>query len=361
VLLFVVALTACSDGSGKSASSSSTQASSSPTAPTSAPAPVQPNFLNGEYACSLITQAEMSTVFGRPSRPPEPNGGRLGFDGGDISHCRIVSEDGELIVQYGVFRGHTADVTQTHWTNTIGPPGNIPTLPGVGDQAVFVQSTNGGDVYALHQFETLTISIVATNIPGADPQFDTLPLAIEAARIIAARMGSNASSISECAVGADGLVPEGQRLSADDLAFEASQDEGKYSGTWKNDTFGTDGTVEADVAFDLQARKVTIKFQFKGDTLGIQGDGLTETAVIEVDRPVAHVRSNTLGDLVITRPLGRACPQRPTSVAAGQPSNSSLSGVNASIQPGDNIVDATFDITYPNGKTSTGSFILRHQ
>jgi hypothetical protein len=301
----------------------------------------------------------MSTVFGRPSRPPEPNGGRLGFDGGEISHCRIVSEDDELIVQYGVFRGATSDVTQTHWTNTIGPAGNFPTLPDVGDQAVFGVSTNGGTVYALNDFETLEITMI---FAGADPGFDTLPLTIEAARIIASRMGSNASPISECSVGADGLVSPGQRVSAEDLAADAREASGKYSGAWKNDTFGTNGTVEADVAIDPQARTVTIKFQFRGDSLGIQGDGLAETAVLEVDRPVTRVRSNTLGDVVISRPLGRACPQRPTSVSADQPSNSSLSNVKGSIEPGTtDTFEATFTIAYPNGKTSTGSFTVKRQ
>ena len=360
-------LAACNDGGKKSATASSptgqsnTQASATAS---SSSAPAQPDFLGGAYACSLITRDEMSTAFGRPSRPPEPNGGRLlAFDGGDTSNCRIVSEDGVLIVQYTIFRGHTADVTQTHWANTIGPEGNIPALPDVGDQAVVSASVAGGTVYALHGFETLDIhTIVDTNVPGADSGFDTLPATIAAARIIASRMGSGASSISECEVGADGLVPPSQRVSADELAADARDSQGQYSGTWKNDTFGTNGTVDADVSIDPQARTITIKFQFKGDALGVQGDGLAETAVIEVDRPVTKVHSNTLGDVSISRPLGTACPQHPTSIVADHPSNSALSGLNASFQPGNtDAFDATFTITYPNGKTSTGTFTVKRQ
>ena len=350
--MVVLVAAGCSGGGKSAASSSSTQASGSATAPTSAPVPAQPDFINGDYACSLIKQDELTQIYGRPAKALESNGGRLlAFFNSDTSNCREESEDGGLILQFTIYRGHTLEVAQSVWTN-ITAARVLEPLPDVGEEAVLNGDTA---LFARRQFETLQLSIIDVNHTAVDIKSMTIAIG----KLIAARMGSGASSVSECVVGDDGLVPPGQRLSADDLAFEASQDEGKYSGTWNNDTFGTSGTVEADVAFDLNARTATVKFQFKGDTLGIQGDGLAETVVIEVDRPVAHVRSNTLGDLVITRPLGFGCPTRPVSASADQPSNSSLSGLNATLDVGSATVNATFDITYPNGKTSAGSFTLR--
>jgi hypothetical protein len=49
-------------------------------------------------------------------------------------------------------------------------------------------------------------------------------------------------------------------------------------------------------------------------------------------------------------------------VVADRPSNSALSDAKVSVEPTrtDTFV-ATFDITYPNGKSSTGSFTVTRQ
>ena len=367
----LLAFAACGGGGGDDDAAPTTAAptTAEPSTPGSdaesttstTPAPGEADFLTGGYACSLITQDEMSAAFGRPSGPLEPNGGRLlSVDNGDTSNCRVASEDGQLITQYTIWRGHEEETVAAHWPNVIGPPGNIPALPGVGDEAVIVLSAGGAYVYALNDFEVLSINtIVDTSVADADPAFNTDPATIEAARVIASRMGSGASSVVECAVDADGLIPEDQRLSADDLAFEADDLEGHYEGSWTNDTFGTEGTVEADVSFDLDDRTVTIEFAFDGDTLGTGGDGPAETVVIEVDRPVTHVDSDTFGDLVITRPLGGGCPTGPTDVAAEAPADDELEGVGGSVEAGGGVVAATYEVTYPNGTSSTGSFTLQ--
>jgi hypothetical protein len=355
-LLVVAFVTGCGGGGGTPSSRVPPSHREPTTTATPAPTvPAAPDFLSGAYACSLVQQQEVTAAFGRPAKPPEPNGGRLfAFDGGDTTNCRVESVDGALVVQYTIFRGHTMDVTQKHWAPIKAQP-TLEVVPGVGDGAGYLAEVH--TVYALHLFETLELMVVDIGNTGLDLKQAGIALA----KVIAPRMGSNASSTAECAVGADGLVPPGQRLSADDLAFEANKDTGRYAGTWKNDTFGTSGAVTADVSFDLAARSVTIKFQFTGDTLGISGAGPSGIAVIEVDRPVAHVHSSPLGDLVITRPLGRACPQHPTSVTADHPPDTSVSRATASIAPGTNVIQATFAITYPNAKTSTGTFKLTHQ
>ena len=111
--------------------------------PTSVAAPGAANdltqFVEGDYAASLLSPAEATQVLGRPADAPIPNGGRFFYVPNiNVSDANVKSTDGTVILQYSIFRATTAAIAKDFWEHTLTP--GLKTIPGMGADTVYVDN-----------------------------------------------------------------------------------------------------------------------------------------------------------------------------------------------------------------------------
>ncbi len=86
-----------------------------------------PDILSGDYAASFGTARLLTAAMRRPTLAATANGGRVFFAPGiDVSDARALTADGNLVVQYSIYRGSAADVAkfwQTNYPHTNPIPG----------------------------------------------------------------------------------------------------------------------------------------------------------------------------------------------------------------------------------------------
>lgn len=147
------------------------------------------DIMSGSYAASFATAAQLSAAMGRPTPAPAPNGGRLFYAPGiDVSNATTTTADGQLFIQYSVYRGHTAQQTATFWQQQLL---GQPTVPGPWT-AAFFQSPATPTLYAYTGSRLLLIQIgptvAATGSPPPNASLQALCLAV--AKIIVPQLNA---------------------------------------------------------------------------------------------------------------------------------------------------------------------------
>jgi hypothetical protein len=127
-----------------------------PPTPSLAAAGGEAEFVHGDYAANLVTQAELAAAFGRAAEPAESNGGNPAFGSGlQTSNGRATSADGHLIVQWTVYRSTTLAGARAYFAlNT--PVATA--VSGLGDAA---QTVNGA-LQVLRYREVIQLSVLDT-------------------------------------------------------------------------------------------------------------------------------------------------------------------------------------------------------
>ncbi len=128
------------------------------------------DILNGDYAAGFGTAQLLTAAMGRPMLAALANGGRIFFAPGiDVSNARALTADGNLVVQYSVYRGSAADIAKFRHQNYP----QSPSLPGPWTAGVF--SNDVPPLYAYSAGRVLQISVGLTvNAKSVQPGFDEL-------------------------------------------------------------------------------------------------------------------------------------------------------------------------------------------
>ncbi len=126
------------------------------------------DIMTGDYAASFGTAALLTAAMGRPTQAALANGGRIYFAPGiNVSNALAMTADGNLVVQYSIYRGSAADVAK-FWQQNY-PHANP--IPGPWTEAVV--SNGVPPLYAYSGGRVLQISVGPTvNAKGAPLGFE---------------------------------------------------------------------------------------------------------------------------------------------------------------------------------------------
>ena len=125
--------------------------------PTDNGAELHHDILTGDYAASFGTAQLLTAAMGRPTLAALANGGRIYYAPGiDVSNARALTADGNLVVQYSIYRGSPAVVAKYWQTNY--PHANP--IPGPWTEATV--SNGVPPVYAYSGGRVLQISVGPT-------------------------------------------------------------------------------------------------------------------------------------------------------------------------------------------------------
>lgn len=139
-------------------------------------------FFQGDYAAGLITTAELATAFGRAASAPQPNGGaRQSEPGLDTSNGRAESDDGNLVLQYTVYRGTDAATAKAYFDATT----QASPVTGIGD-AAHESVRQGGILQVLRGREVLEVTVLDLEGTHTAEQLSAIQQSV--ARAMVARM-----------------------------------------------------------------------------------------------------------------------------------------------------------------------------
>jgi hypothetical protein len=128
-----------------------------PPDPTSTTADSTGDVLSGQYAAGFGTAAALSAAVGRATHAALPNGGKIGYAPGiDISNANAATADGELVVQYSVYRGSSPARTADFWHTLLS---GQPAVSGPWTAAFFQLP---GTLYAYRGSRILMVNITPT-------------------------------------------------------------------------------------------------------------------------------------------------------------------------------------------------------
>jgi hypothetical protein len=121
-----------------------------PAAPEPGSANQQADFIQGVYAASLLSTADVSSALGVNAHPVEGNGGKANYQAGiDVSNARATTDNPDMILQYSIYRG--TDATRARAFLDLNKAIATP-IPGLGDAAYlikappFIQVLQGNEV-----------------------------------------------------------------------------------------------------------------------------------------------------------------------------------------------------------------------
>jgi hypothetical protein len=114
------------------------------------------DVMSGQYAASFATASQLSAAMRRATLAPIANGGRIGYAPGiDVSDANAFTADGELVIQYSVYRGVSAARTAAFWHGELL---NQPNVHGPWTAAFF----QGPTLYAYKGSRVLIVNITQT-------------------------------------------------------------------------------------------------------------------------------------------------------------------------------------------------------
>lgn len=145
------------------------------------------DVMSGKYAASFGTPSQLSAAMGRKTQLPVANGGRIAYTPGiDVSNATATTADGELVIQYSVYRGSSARSTAQFWKRQLM---NQPDVHGPW-QAAFYQP-GFATLYAYRGNRVLTVNITQTVGAKHPPTADALlPRVLAVAKVLAPQLNS---------------------------------------------------------------------------------------------------------------------------------------------------------------------------
>jgi hypothetical protein len=146
------------------------------------------DVMGGQYAASFGTGSELSAAMRRETLTAIANGGRIGYQAGiDVSDANAFTADGELVIQYSVYRGASAVRTAAFWHGELS---NQPRVRGPWT-AAFFQGPGAPTLYAYRGSRVLIVNITPTVHAKHPPAGDTLqPMVLAVAKALMPKLNS---------------------------------------------------------------------------------------------------------------------------------------------------------------------------
>jgi hypothetical protein len=178
--------------------------------------------------------------------------------------------------------------------------------------------------------------------------------------------GKSASVASVRYTAGDAKTPTNPPVTRD-IPKLAAEGAGTWKGSWSDTTFGTNGTLTAQLNVDATTKKVSASLEITG---AILGKGTVPKITVDADgskilKDVTVSADDGQGDTVSYQDLPQHTAHVVVKGTAGHPDVATVDLVLVRTEdasnPAPGRIDGTYTVTYTNGTMSKGTVHLTHQ